>query len=72
MTTFKIFDRNSREELIDWVDLSLSKSAISGEERNLLLSVGLDEINKGGLRGDICARWKALGFGSDRIFDFYP
>jgi len=63
---------NSKEAILKWMNNSLENSDLTDEQDELLRKIGLQEIDKGGLRGDVCNKWRDAGFGSGDIFDFYP
>jgi hypothetical protein len=69
---FELWDKNSPHALLEWMRKALAESDITEEERENLTKVGAQCIADGGWRGDICNRWRNLGFGSAKIEDFYP
>lgn len=70
MTEF--FNRNSPSAVIKWAFAALDKSKLTKEERQELGDVALRCAAKGLWRGDVCERWREMGYGSDKIEDFYP
>lgn len=38
----------------------------------MLLKEAVEVIAKGRWRGDVCDRWRELGYGPEKIKDFYP
>lgn len=65
-------DRNSPSAILEWAWKALSESDIAEEDRKKLYDVAMDCARKGQWRGDVCDRWRNLGFGSGKIKDFYP
>lgn len=62
---------NSPGVLTKWAVNVLLESDV-GDDYDELLKVAKEVIAKGGWRGDICARWRSLGYGPDKIEGFYP
>lgn len=65
-------NRNSPSAILEWAWNVLSESDITEEDHKKLYEVAVDCARKGGWRGDVCEKWKNLGFGSNKIKDFYP
>jgi len=63
---------NKPEAIREWAIQALSRSLISPEEHVKLLKAAKEVIQDGGFRGDVCDRWRSMGYGSDKIEDFYP
>lgn len=68
----ELWNRNSPSAVLEWALDALDKSDITAEEHAKLQEVAVQCVAKGGWRGDVSSRWKNLGFGSDKIEDFYP
>lgn len=68
----EFFNRNSPHALLEWMYRALDKSDITAEERTKLGEVGARCIAGGGWRGDVCDRWRELGYGSGKIEDWCP
>jgi hypothetical protein len=67
-----MIDRNSKEELMRWLQNCLEKSEKLDDAEVLVLTrAGKRVINSGGLRGDVSETWRLLGFGPELIADMY-
>jgi hypothetical protein len=69
---FNLYNRNGGPALKQWMYDALNKSDLTKEEYELLAREGLLVIEDGGWRGNVCDRWRSLGFNSAKIHDFYP
>ena len=63
--------RNHPDVLKKWAVNALLESDV-GDDYAKLLEAAKEVIAEGGWRGDICAKWSSMGYGSGKIEDFYP
>ena len=65
-------DRNSVPALRAWAHKALLEANLPEDVQEKLYKAALEEIEKGGWRGDISSRWRKEGYTGADIPDFYP
>jgi len=65
-----MYDRNSRENLIKWVERVMEISDIDEADKIRLVNMAMKEIDKGLWRGDISRRWVKAGY-KNKLKDLY-
>ena len=68
----ELWNRNSPTAVFEWAVDALEASDIPEEDRQKLKDAALTCVVKGGWRGDVCDKWRNMGYGPDKIKDFYP
>ena len=64
-----IMNRNCKARLLEWVTeiMADNKTNLPWVDKKLCTTAAKIIINKGGLRGDVSDKWKALGFTTEQI-----
>jgi len=65
-------NKNSVEELSEWLLKAVKTSNLRTADMKHCLKVGRRIIKNGGLRGDVSDRWKRDGFTTADIPEMYP
>jgi len=63
---------NSKGAIIEWAWNALVESDTTPYEIEILYQTATKMAKAGYLRGDISQTWRELGFGPEKIHDFYP
>lgn len=68
----ELWNRNSPSAVLEWMYRALDKSDITPDERKSLEKAGVDCVAGGGWRGDVCDKWRSMGYDGSKIEDWYP